>query len=152
MALLTGLAPGGTYFGDVFAGAVLTSIGMGFSLVPLTIVAMRGLPNADSGLGSGLLNTSRLMGGALGLAILSTIAASYRHGHVGLGVTRALTNGFDLAMIVGAVFLVAGALVAGTMLRSQRPPVEPVIESDEAERRYDALAGAGSGEPEGLAA
>ena len=59
---------------SVFPGALLSAIGMGFSLVPATIVAMQSLPPEQSGIGSGLLNTSRLMGGALGLAVLSTIA------------------------------------------------------------------------------
>jgi EmrB/QacA subfamily drug resistance transporter len=122
MMLLTGLAPGGTYFGSVFAGALLSAVGMGFSLVPATIVAMRGLPNRDSGLGSGLLNTSRLMGGALGLAVLSTIAASDTRGQLGVSPARALTNGFDLAMAVGAVFCLAGACVAAFMLGDQKQP------------------------------
>jgi EmrB/QacA subfamily drug resistance transporter len=153
MLLLTGLAPGGTYFGDVFAGGVLAAIGMGFSLVPSTIVAMRGLPNADSGLGSGLLNTSRLMGGALGLAVLSTIAAADRHGHVGLAATRGLTNGFDAAMAVGALFCASGALVAGALLRSKgQPATGSATQSDVAEERYESLAAGAEREPEGLAA
>ena len=128
MALLTGLAPRGTYFADVFAGALLAAVGMGFSLVPSTIVAMQRLPDRDSGLGSGLLNTSRLMGGALGLALLSTIAASGRHGHAALG---SLTHGFDDAMAVGALFCVAGALVAATFLRTQIASAPlPVLEPD----------------------
>ena len=52
----------------MLAGALLTALGMGFSLVPSTIVAMQGVAGAQSGVASGLLNTSRLMGGALGLA------------------------------------------------------------------------------------
>ncbi len=118
MGLLSGLAPGGSYFGDVFAGALLAVDRDGLLARALTIVAMQRLPNRDSGLGSGLLNTSRLMGGALGLALLSTIAAAERHAHV--GPRAALTNGFDEAMAVGALFCVVGALVAATRLRSQR--------------------------------
>ncbi|HEY3727314.1 MAG TPA: MFS transporter [Solirubrobacteraceae bacterium] len=119
MILLTGIGPGGTYVGTVLAGALLTALGMGFSLVPSTIVAMQGVPGAQSGLASGLLNTSRLMGGALGLAILSTIAASTTHGAVGLGGARALTNGFDQAFTVAAGFALTGALVGAVALRQR---------------------------------
>jgi EmrB/QacA subfamily drug resistance transporter len=150
MALLTRLSPGGSYFETVFAGALLAAVGMGFSLIPATIVAMRGLPEGDSGIGSGLLNTSRLMGGALGLAVLSTIAAAERHGHHGLSPAHALTDGFDLAMAVGALFCIAGAVVAGTLLRSARAASD-AVEADDAEAH--ALAPAAEyGEPEGLAA
>ncbi len=80
MVALSGIAPGQSYAGPVLIGAVLTALGMGFSLVPSTIVAMQGVAGAQSGVASGLLNTSRLMGGALGLAILSTIASGHTRG------------------------------------------------------------------------
>ena len=71
LMLLSGVAPGGTYVNDVLLGALLSALGMGFTLVPATIVAMQGVERAQSGVASGLLNTSRLVGGALGLAVLS---------------------------------------------------------------------------------
>lgn len=117
MVLLTGVAPGGTYLGTVLAGGLLSALGMGFSLVPSTIVAMRGVAGSQSGLGSGLLNTSRLMGGALGLAVLSTLAATQTRSELGVSATRALTDGFDLAFAVGALFCLAGAAVAALLLR-----------------------------------
>jgi EmrB/QacA subfamily drug resistance transporter len=126
MLLLIGVAPGGTYFGSVLPGALLAAIGMGFSLVPATIVAMQCLPAAQSGIGSGLLNTSRLMGGALGLAILSTIADAQTRADASSGFAHALTNGFDLAFGVGAVFALAGAVVAGLWLRNPAPSGELV--------------------------
>jgi EmrB/QacA subfamily drug resistance transporter len=138
MLLLTGIAPGGTYFGAVFAGALLSALGMGFSLVPATIVAMQGVPAAQSGLASGLLNTSRLMGGALGLAILSTIAASQTHGEVGVGAARALSDGFDLAFTVAAAFSLVAAVIALTALRSPaRAELAPEVGNErfEAEER-----------------
>jgi len=136
LLLLTGIAPGGSYFAAVFPGATLSAIGMGMSLVPSTIVAMQGLPSDQSGLGSGLLNTSRLMGGALGLAVLSTIAASHTRSDVADGAARALTNGFDLAYAVGAGFTLAGALAAVTLLRPtpSRGEVEQLAPARPSER------------------
>ena len=138
MLLLTGVAPGGSYAGSVLAGGVLTAVGFGFSLVPATIVAMQGVAGTQSGLASGLLNTSRLVGGALGLAVLSTIAASQTRGDLGVSAPRALTDGFGVAFTVGAALVLAGAVAAATLLHS-RPsgpvaaPVEPAPEADEAE-------------------
>ena len=76
LLILTGVRPGGSYFTVVLPGGVLAGLGMGLGLVPSTIAATQGVPRHQSGLASGLLNTSRLVGGALGLAVLSTIAAS----------------------------------------------------------------------------
>jgi hypothetical protein len=117
MLWLSQIAPGGTYFGAVLLGALLTAAGMGFSLVPATIVAMQDVAGPQSGLASGVLNTSRLMGGALGLAILSTIASSQANGDLGVSAAKAMTDGFDLAFIVAAVFCLVGAVVAATKLR-----------------------------------
>jgi EmrB/QacA subfamily drug resistance transporter len=127
MLLLTRVAPGESYLAVVLPGALLSSIGMGCSLVPATIVATQGLARSDSGLGSGLLNTSRLMGGALGLAVLSAIADAHSHSEVAAGAARALTDGFDLAFAVGAVFTLAGAVAAAVLLRRpDRASVEPL--------------------------
>ena len=87
---------------------------------------MQCLPAAQSGIGSGLLNTSRLMGGALGLAILSTIADAQTRADASSGFAHALSNGFDLAFGVGAVFALAGAVVAGLWLRNPAPSGELV--------------------------
>jgi EmrB/QacA subfamily drug resistance transporter len=124
MSLLVGVSPGGSYFADVLPGAMLSAIGMGFSLVPATIVAMQCLPASQSGIGSGLLNTSRLMGGALGLAVLSTIADAQTRADASAGAAHALTSGFDLAFAVGAFFALAGALLAALRLRGGRPRPE----------------------------
>jgi EmrB/QacA subfamily drug resistance transporter len=119
MLLLSGIAPGDSYVAAVLPGALLSAIGMGCSLVPATIVSMQGLDGSDSGLGSGLLNTSRLIGGALGLAILSTIAASQTRGEVSAGAAHSLTSGFDLAFAVGSTFSFAGAIAAVLLLRNR---------------------------------
>jgi EmrB/QacA subfamily drug resistance transporter len=130
LVLLRGVAPGDSYLTAVLPGALLTSVGMGFSLIPATIMAMQGLPGALSGLGSGLLNTSRLMGGAIGLAVLSTLADAHTRSLAGAGHARALTDGFGLAFEVGALFCLAGAAVAALLLRPAEPG-ETAAPSDE---------------------
>jgi EmrB/QacA subfamily drug resistance transporter len=137
LMLLSDVAPGGTYVSDVLAGAFLSALGMGFTLVPATIVAMQGVEGRQSGVASGLLNTSRLVGGALGLAVLSTIAAG-QTGAAG-GSALAVTNGFELAFHVAAVIALAGAAIAGFLLRE--PAASGVVElptGEEAE--HEALA------------
>jgi EmrB/QacA subfamily drug resistance transporter len=135
MVLLVGIAPGDSYFASVLPGAMLSAVGMGFSLVPATIVAMQCLPPQQSGVGSGLLNTSRLMGGALGLAILSTIADARTHADASAGFAHALSSGFDRAFAVGAAISLVGAVVAAVWLRNPAPSgelveVSPQIESE----------------------
>jgi EmrB/QacA subfamily drug resistance transporter len=122
LVLFTDVRPGGSYFALVLPGAVLSGLGMGLGLVSSTIAATQGVPAAQSGLASGLLNMSRLFGGALGLAILSTLAASETHATLGAGSAQALTNGFGLAFRVGALFCVAGALLAALQLREAPSP------------------------------
>jgi EmrB/QacA subfamily drug resistance transporter len=119
LALLTGVRPDGTYLAQVLPGGVLSAFGLGFALVPATIVAVRGVPAAESGLASGLLNTSRLVGGALGLAVLTTIATSHAHARIAEGASRVLaqTDGYQLAFTVGAALCFLGAVAAAVLLR-----------------------------------
>ena len=133
MALFTGIAPGQTYLGAVLPGAILTALGMGFTLVPSTIVAMQGVPAAQSGVASGLLNTSRLMGGALGLAVLSTIASGQTTGDAGVAAARTLTDGFDLAFTVAVGLALAGAVLAVYALRpgTERADIVEIREAAE---------------------
>jgi EmrB/QacA subfamily drug resistance transporter len=142
MLVFSGIQPGGTYLNAVLAGALLTSVGMGFALVPGTIVAMQGVPGNQSGLASGLLNTARLMGGALGLAVLSTIATSQTHAQVGVSAARALTDGFDLAFTVATGFALAGAAIAAVALRPAASETAEVVAMPErgAETEGDAVA------------
>jgi EmrB/QacA subfamily drug resistance transporter len=117
---LTGVAPDSSYLAVVLPGGVLSSVGMGMALVPATIAAVQGVPASQSGVASGLLNTSRLVGGALGLALLSTIATAHTRHELGAAVAapRALTDGFAVAFEVGAGFCIAGALIAVALLRA----------------------------------
>ena len=119
LALLSGMAPGDGYALAILPGGVLAAAGLGLALVPATIVAVQGVPGRQAGLASGLLNTSRLLGGALGLAVLGTIASSHTHGEVLAGVAqgRALADGYGTALLAGAGVCVAGALAAAWMLR-----------------------------------
>jgi Na+/melibiose symporter-like transporter len=132
LLLLTGVRPGGSYFSVVLPGGVLSGFGMGLGLVSSTIAATQGVPRTQSGLASGLLNTSRLMGGALGLAVLSTIATSSSHRAAGISAAHAMTNGFTVAFQLGAVICVVGAAVGALMLRSSAPEAQlDVVETRE---------------------
>jgi EmrB/QacA subfamily drug resistance transporter len=137
LMLLSGVKPGGTYLNSVLLGAFLSALGMGFTLVPATIVAMQGVAGRESGVASGLLNTSRLVGGALGLAVLSTIAAG-QAGAAG-GTAVSMTNGFELAYHVATLFALAGAAIAAFLLR--QPASEVVrLRTTEEGGEHEALA------------
>jgi EmrB/QacA subfamily drug resistance transporter len=90
MLLLLRIPVGGSYLTDVFPSIMLTSLGMGAVFVPLTLVATMGLADSDQGLASGIFNTSQQVGGAVGLAILATVAAS----HTSSSAKPALVHGF----------------------------------------------------------
>jgi hypothetical protein len=104
---------------------VLAALGFGLALIPSTIAAVSGVSGEQSGLASGLLNTSRLIGGAIGLAVLSTIAASQTHASArgGASSLSALTSGFQLAFLVGAATSLLGAVIALVLLRPARSAV-----------------------------
>ena len=138
LMLLSDVAPGGTYVSDVLLGAFLSALGMGLTLVPATIVAMQGVAGRESGVASGLLNTSRLVGGALGLAVLSTLAAGQTS--AGGGTALAMTNGFELAFHVGAAIALAGAAIAGFLLREPARPEAVQLITTEEEAEHEALA------------
>jgi predicted MFS family arabinose efflux permease len=132
MLVLTQIAGGGSYVAVVLPGGILACLGMGLALVPATIAAVQGVPAALSGLASGLLNTSRLVGGALGLALLSTIATARTSGALDAAVApqRALTEGFGVALTYGAGFCAAGAVAALALLRA-RPAEHAPVAADE---------------------
>jgi EmrB/QacA subfamily drug resistance transporter len=119
LLLLTQLPVDGSYLTDVLPSMILTSLGMGAVFMPLTLLATTGLDNEDQGLASGLFNTSQQIGGALGLAVLSTIAASVTSSHGGAKDSQALVDGFHWAFGFGAVFLLAALVVMVAMLRQK---------------------------------
>jgi EmrB/QacA subfamily drug resistance transporter len=115
-------APGGSYAADVLGPSLLAGVGFGFAFVSVTIAAFTGTKPNEAGLASGLINTSQQLGGALGLAILATIASSRTQNLFHSGVRNAsvaLTKGFDRAFLVGAGFAVAGAILAFVLISSR---------------------------------
>jgi EmrB/QacA subfamily drug resistance transporter len=121
---------GGDYLG-VLGGLLAMATGMGLTFVPMTLVATTNVSDDDAGLASGIFNTSQQVGGALGLAVLSTLAAGRTSDLLADGMERrhALVEGFQLAFIVAAALLAVGAILTATLLR--RSDVER-IESGEA--------------------
>ncbi len=126
---------GGTFAADVLGPSLLAAVGLGFSFVPVTIAAVSGTEPHEAGLASGLINTSQQVGGALGLAILATVANSRTQSlfHAGVHSTAvALTKGFDRAFLVGAGFAILGAILAAVLIssRDSRAHVEAARRGD----------------------
>jgi MFS family permease len=146
MAFLTGglvyftqVSVHGTYLGDLLPGFLLIAVGIGFSFVPISIAALAGVQPAEAGLASGLINTSQQIGGALGIAALSTIATSRTSDKLAAGVSLhpALVDGFTLAFLVGVGIAAAGLLAALTLIRRDELEQAP---QEELEPVYDLAA------------
>jgi EmrB/QacA subfamily drug resistance transporter len=129
-ALLTPLPVNGHYFWDIFPGFVLGGAGMGLSFVPVTIASLTGVERAQAGIASGLINTSRQIGGAVGLAAATAVAAaatsSYVSSHPTVTATSvvALSHGFQTALYGLTGLLVVAALVSATLIRPAPARVE----------------------------
>jgi predicted MFS family arabinose efflux permease len=112
------ISPHGTYLGTLLPGFLLAGVGLGLSFVPVTIGAMSGVAHEEAGVASGLITTTQQIGGALGVAVLSTIAISATtrfigtHGHGAAATTNALNHGFSVAFWFGAAFAGIGCLIA----------------------------------------
>jgi len=126
---------GGTYLSDLLPGFLLIGIGIGFSFVPISIAALAGVQASEAGLASGLINTSQQIGGALGIAALSTIATSQTDDALASGSTMpfALVDGFSSAFLAGAVIAGLGIVAALTLIRREelyqpQDEVEPVLD------------------------
>jgi EmrB/QacA subfamily drug resistance transporter len=115
-------SPHGSYLSDILGPSLLAAVGLGFAFVPVTIAAVTGTEPHEAGLASGLINTSQQVGGALGLAILATIANSRTQDILSGGVHNtavALTKGFDRAFLIGAGFAVVGAILTILLISSK---------------------------------
>jgi EmrB/QacA subfamily drug resistance transporter len=113
---------GGTFAADVLGPSILAAIGLGLSFVPVTIAAVTGTRPHEAGLASGLVNTAQQVGGALGLAILASIANSRTQDVLQGGqhnAAIALTKGFERAFLVGTGFALVGALLAAVLISSR---------------------------------
>jgi EmrB/QacA subfamily drug resistance transporter len=133
LALFTQISVHGTYWSEIFPGVSVMSIGMGLTFVPLTLLATTNVSNEDAGLASGIFNTSQQIGGALGLAVLSTLAASRTSSLStnGIGHAEALTRGFHVAFAVGAAFLAAGLGVLLIGIRKRHvEAIDTAVEDD----------------------
>jgi EmrB/QacA subfamily drug resistance transporter len=134
----TQVSVGGSYVSDLLPGFLIIGAGLGFSFVPISIAALAGVQSSEAGLASGLFNTSQQIGGALGIAALSTVATSTTSDLVATGtpLPNALTEGFEAAFIWGAVVAALGIVVALVLVRTSdlESPVEeqapePVLEA-----------------------
>jgi EmrB/QacA subfamily drug resistance transporter len=134
--VMTQVSGHGDYWSHVFPAMLVLGIGLGLSFVPITISATTGVAAEDSGLASGLLNTTQQVGGALGLAILSTVSTTrLNHAlHGGAPLPVALTHGFKGGFIVAAVMCASGAVLAMVLLPGRKQTVEVRTGESEVDR------------------
>ena len=130
---LTQISVDGTYLADLFPGFILVGIGMGFCFVPISIAALAGATSREAGLQSGLINTMQQIGGAVGLAILTTVAITRTNHLLAAGVphAEAATRGYALAFWVGVGFALVGLVATLLLLRRDdlrvaAPAAEPI--------------------------
>ncbi len=135
LLLFTQVSVGGSYAADLLPGFLIVALGMALCFVAISIAALAGVQQAEAGLASGLINTSQQIGGAVGIALLSTIAISRTEDQVAAGtaVPQALTSGFQLAFWVGAGIALAGVVAALALIRQEEieaaPEAQPAFEA-----------------------
>jgi EmrB/QacA subfamily drug resistance transporter len=125
LLLFSTVGPHTTFFPTIFLACFAIGFGIGNAFMPLLTLAMADIPAADSGLGSGITNVSQQISGALGLAVLSTVAANHTKGLLAAhhGLTGSLLGGYHLAFLIGAATITVGIVLAFALLhpRSARP-------------------------------
>jgi EmrB/QacA subfamily drug resistance transporter len=135
LALLVRAPVDGSFVADVLPSMILLGLGAGMAFNPVLLAAMGDVEPAESGLASGIVNTSFMMGGAVGLAVLASVAASRTNTLVdtGHGQIAALAGGYHLAFLIGAIFAAAAAVIGAALLRESAPAHDevgaPVAES-----------------------
>jgi EmrB/QacA subfamily drug resistance transporter len=125
----------GNFVVDVLPSMILLGIGAGIAFNPVLLAAMSDVKPEEAGLASGVVNTSFMMGGALGLAVLASVAASRADTLLALGDSQAaaLTGGYHLAFAGGALFAAAAAIIAAALLRAAAAPATHPEAEDDAE-------------------
>jgi EmrB/QacA subfamily drug resistance transporter len=120
------VGPDTAFFPTIFLACFAIGLGIGMAFMPLLTLAMADVPAADAGLGSGITNVSQQISGALGLAVLSTVAANHTEGLLSAdhGLTSALIGGYHVAFLVGAATIGAGVVLAFALLRPRSPRPE----------------------------
>ena len=121
LLLFTQVSVDGSYVTDLLPGFLLVAFGLAFCFVPISIAALAGVSQAEAGIASGLINTSQQIGGAVGIALLSSIAISRTENEIVSGVAQpeALTSGFQIAFWVGAVIAAVGVVAALVLIRQE---------------------------------
>jgi EmrB/QacA subfamily drug resistance transporter len=134
LVFFTQVSVDGSYVRDLLPGFLVIGVGIGFSFVPISIAALAGVRPAEAGLASGLINTSQQIGGALGIAVLSTIATSGAEDAIASGalLPEALVDGFSSAFQAGAVIAALGLVAALTLIRRDEleAPVPLAVEGE----------------------
>jgi EmrB/QacA subfamily drug resistance transporter len=123
LAWYAGISPNGSYLGDLFYPGLLVTLGLGLSFMPVTMAATTGVEPRNAGLASGLVNTTRQIGGSVGLAALATLATARATSLLASGQPHnvALTAGFSRAFAAGAVICLAAVLAAFLVPSMRRP-------------------------------
>ena len=123
LLLFSTVGPDTAFFPTIFLACFALGLGIGNAFMPLLTLAMADVPAADSGLASGITNVSQQISGALGLAVLSTIAANHTKGLLSAhhGVTTSLIGGYHVAFLIGAATISAGIVLAFALLTPRRP-------------------------------
>jgi EmrB/QacA subfamily drug resistance transporter len=138
LALLVRAPVDGNFVANVLPSMILLGLGAGMAFNPVLLAAMGDVDPAEAGLASGVVNTSFMMGGAVGLAVLASVAASRTHtlSLAGRSEAAALTGGYHLAFLIGALFAAGAAVIGAALLRTSAAPAahaepigEPVAES-----------------------
>jgi MFS family permease len=133
----------GSYFRDVFPVMILLGLGAGLSFPALMMLAMSGASPKDAGLASGLINTTAQVGGAIGLAVLATLATSRTDSLLeeGESTAAALTSGYHLALLIGAACVASAIVVGLAMLRDAESPATAAHEHPHGEGQpaYDTV-------------
>ena len=127
LAWLTQLHSGSSYWLGILPAAIIMPLGIGMTMMPTIAAATSGVAAQEAGIASGLISTSQQMGGALGLSILSGVAASVATSSLHLGQTEAALRGYHAAFLVGDAFMLLAALVALLIIRSPKHAAEKQV-------------------------